>query len=233
MHAVAGCCCPWWRCSPSSRSSRSRWPRNRRPPPRSRSAAERQESASALPPGAFSPDEGPRRRHLSRAAHHAALQPRPGHLTRRWASPARRATQGVRHASAQDVLLPKGSTCDACHDTDHDDLKAVKPGKDPPGQCSFCHLGYKASDGNAVAALEMPRAKPRLRSQVARGSEHRLRPVSRGPSSSSSSRRAISSAHARLLSLPRDARFGVARHREERVRHVPLQRATRRADRPA
>ncbi|MCL2449773.1 MAG: cytochrome c3 family protein, partial [Polyangiaceae bacterium] len=60
-------------------------------------------------------------------------------------------------AKASDVLTPTGETCDACHSTDHSDLAAVKPGSDAMGQCAFCHLGYKAGDGNVVAAMSIPR----------------------------------------------------------------------------
>ena len=60
--------------------------------------------------------------------------------------------------SAQDSLIPKGTTCDACHDSDHSNPAAVKPGNDAMGKCGFCHTGYKEGDGNLVAALVMPRA---------------------------------------------------------------------------
>ncbi|WP_394826563.1 cytochrome c3 family protein [Pendulispora albinea] len=61
-------------------------------------------------------------------------------------------------ASVQDHLLPKGATCDACHRSDHADLNKVRPGDDLTGQCAFCHIGYKESDGNTVARMVMPRA---------------------------------------------------------------------------
>jgi Cytochrome c7 and related cytochrome c len=60
--------------------------------------------------------------------------------------------------SASDSLIPTGEVCDACHSTDHADLTKVKPGDEAMGQCAFCHLGYKAEDGNKVAPLQMPRA---------------------------------------------------------------------------
>ena len=63
-----------------------------------------------------------------------------------------------RSASAKDTLTPPGETCDACHSTDHSDKASVKAGDEPIGQCAFCHIGYKAGDGNRVAAVEIPRA---------------------------------------------------------------------------
>jgi hypothetical protein len=57
-----------------------------------------------------------------------------------------------------DSLMPSGVVCDACHSTDHDDLSHVKAGDDASGQCAYCHLGYKPTDGNAVAQLALPRA---------------------------------------------------------------------------
>ncbi|HKQ71525.1 MAG TPA: cytochrome c3 family protein [Polyangiaceae bacterium] len=63
--------------------------------------------------------------------------------------------------SADDGLLPPGTTCDACHDTDHSDKKAVKPGSEDMGQCAFCHLGYRASSPNQVAMVDIP--KPNMR----------------------------------------------------------------------
>lgn len=63
---------------------------------------------------------------------------------------------------AADRLLPKpAATCDSCHDVDHSDLAHVKAGKDPNGQCGFCHLGAKAGEGGRVAALVLP--PPNLR----------------------------------------------------------------------
>ena len=67
------------------------------------------------------------------------------------------------HNSA-DSLLPKGTRCDACHGSDHRDLRRVKPDPDATqqlGQCAFCHLGYSSTAGNGVARLSMPR--PNLR----------------------------------------------------------------------
>jgi hypothetical protein len=54
-----------------------------------------------------------------------------------------------------DNLLPAGTRCDACHATDHRDLRRV--GSDPndvTSQCSYCHLGYR--EGELVARLHVP-----------------------------------------------------------------------------
>jgi len=61
-------------------------------------------------------------------------------------------------SSVQDSLIPRGTDCDSCHGTNHDNLTAVKAGDKEEGKCGFCHLGYKESDGNAVARLTLPRA---------------------------------------------------------------------------
>jgi Cytochrome c7 and related cytochrome c len=64
--------------------------------------------------------------------------------------------------SSRDSLIPTPIRCDGCHDTDHRDLNAVKA--DPSeliSQCGFCHVGYRASDGNRVARMLIPR--PNLR----------------------------------------------------------------------
>jgi hypothetical protein len=64
--------------------------------------------------------------------------------------------------AASDRLLPKPSqTCDSCHDVDHSDLAHVKAGKDPNGQCGFCHLGDHAGEGGKVAPVVLP--DPNLR----------------------------------------------------------------------
>lgn len=63
---------------------------------------------------------------------------------------------------AAESMLPKATRCDACHGSDHRDPTRVKADpKDPVSQCAFCHIGYKASDGNRVAELSIP--KPNLR----------------------------------------------------------------------
>lgn len=57
---------------------------------------------------------------------------------------------------AKDRLMPAPTTCDGCHDASHADLKNVKAGKGPDGQCSFCHLGDKAGEGGKVAPMVIP-----------------------------------------------------------------------------
>ena len=111
-----------------------------------------------LPPGSLEPDDGPSDvifppQHLTLRFNHAFHLKKDLGLTCKNCHGA-----AYRSASAQDSLLPKGTACDACHSTEHDNLAAVKPGDDASGQCGFCHLGYKTADGNAVAALEVPRA---------------------------------------------------------------------------
>jgi hypothetical protein len=63
---------------------------------------------------------------------------------------------------AAESMLPKATRCDACHSSDHRDLTRVKADpKEQISQCAFCHVGYKAEDGNRVAELSIP--KPNLR----------------------------------------------------------------------
>jgi hypothetical protein len=59
--------------------------------------------------------------------------------------------------SAQDHLTPRPAACDGCHGTNHDDLNAVQPGDDAPGQCAFCHTGWTPGDDNRVARMSIPR----------------------------------------------------------------------------
>jgi hypothetical protein len=111
-----------------------------------------------LPPGAFDDDSGPSDvvfpvQHVTLRFNHAKHMAKPIESTCKTCH-----ASAYRSATSQDVLVPKGTTCDACHETDHDDLKAVKPGEEAKGQCAFCHLGYRPSDGNAVAELRLPRA---------------------------------------------------------------------------
>lgn len=64
--------------------------------------------------------------------------------------------------AASDRLLPKpAETCDNCHDVDHADLGRVRAGKEPGGQCGFCHLGAGAGSGGLVARFVLP--APNLR----------------------------------------------------------------------
>ena len=60
--------------------------------------------------------------------------------------------------SPNDLLIPQGVACDACHGTDHSDASKVTPGDDENGKCGFCHVGYQPGDGNRVARLDLPRA---------------------------------------------------------------------------
>ncbi|MEO8798487.1 MAG: cytochrome c3 family protein, partial [Polyangiaceae bacterium] len=102
-----------------------------------------------LPPGAFEPDNGPsdviypQQTVTLRFNHKLHLGQK---LTCRTCHAA-----AYTSASAQDELVPKGTTCDACHGSDHSNLAAVKAGSDAMGKCGFCHQGYKDGDGNAVA----------------------------------------------------------------------------------
>ena len=118
---------------------------------------DREVPAAWLPAGASTPDMGPSdvifpTQHLTIRFNHAKhLGKDIGGTCKTCHAPA------YRSGKASDVLTPTGETCDACHSSDHSNLAAVKPGGDASGQCSFCHLGYKAGDGNTVAALEIPR----------------------------------------------------------------------------
>jgi hypothetical protein len=111
-----------------------------------------------LPPGSFDPDSGPSDvvfppQHITIRFNHAK------HLGK-YVGATCKTCHGAAYksATATDTLVPKGEVCDACHSTDHTDLAHVKPGDDAMGECTFCHLGYKKSDGNIVAKLELPRA---------------------------------------------------------------------------
>lgn len=64
---------------------------------------------------------------------------------------------------SRDSLLPRPTRCDACHGSDHRDLSAVTTDDDALiSQCGFCHVGYKATDGNRVARMVMPRPNLRM-----------------------------------------------------------------------
>ncbi len=111
--------------------------------------------ASLLPPGADSPDEGPS----------TAVFP-PQRVTLRFNHKSHAAIgvqcttchAGVRESdSSKDKLLPKPTTCDGCHGSDHSNRDAVQPGPTSRGACAFCHLGYAPSDGNLVAQVDIPR----------------------------------------------------------------------------
>lgn len=111
-----------------------------------------------MPPGSFDPDPGPSdvifpaERVTIRFNHARHLGKNVGATCKTCHGRAATST------SVNDSLIPAGTTCDVCHDSDHDDLSRVKPGDEPMGQCGFCHLGYKDADGNRVAELWMPRA---------------------------------------------------------------------------
>ncbi|HZU84092.1 MAG TPA: cytochrome c3 family protein [Polyangiaceae bacterium] len=111
-----------------------------------------------LPPGSFDPDPGPSeaifpQQRITLRFNHAK------HLGKDIGAKCQTCHgRAMSSTSASDTLIPTGEVCDACHSTDHADVAKVKPGDEAMGQCGFCHLGYKAGDGNAVAPLEMPRA---------------------------------------------------------------------------
>jgi hypothetical protein len=66
-------------------------------------------------------------------------------------------------SEAGDRLLPSpAQTCDNCHDVNHANLDAVQAGKDPNGQCGYCHLGERAGEGGRVAPMVFPQAHLRM-----------------------------------------------------------------------
>jgi hypothetical protein len=58
--------------------------------------------------------------------------------------------------SSKDRLMPAPTVCSQCHDVNHADNAAVKPGKGADGQCSYCHLGDHAGEGGKVAPMVIP-----------------------------------------------------------------------------
>jgi hypothetical protein len=62
---------------------------------------------------------------------------------------------------SSDDLLPLGKTCDGCHQTNHDDLRAVTGTNDDSARCNLCHAGYDPRTPASVIAFDMP--KPNLR----------------------------------------------------------------------
>jgi hypothetical protein len=111
-----------------------------------------------LPPGSPSPDTGPSdviypTQQLTIRFDHAKHMGKEIGATCKTCHAA-----AYKSRSAADVLTPSGEVCDACHSSDHSNLAAVKAGDGATGQCAFCHLGYKASDRNAVVPLEIARA---------------------------------------------------------------------------
>jgi hypothetical protein len=111
-----------------------------------------------LPPGSFDSDPGPSSvvfpsQRITIRFNHAK------HMSKDVGAACKTChASALKSRSAADSLVPSGEACDACHNTDHTDAAHVKPGDDASGQCAYCHIGYKASDGNAVAALDLPRA---------------------------------------------------------------------------
>jgi len=111
-----------------------------------------------LPPGSFEPDLGPSDvifpvQHLTVRFNHAK------HLTKDVGGTCKTChAAAYRSSSAADLLVPSGLVCDACHSTDHTDATKVQAGDEDMGKCAYCHLGYKAGDGNAVAEVQIPRA---------------------------------------------------------------------------
>lgn len=112
-----------------------------------------------LPPGAEDPDEGPSAviypaQHMTLRFNHAK------HLGKSIGATCKDCHPGAYTSrSAKDSLLPPPTVCDSCHGSNHTNLAAVKTAgpTDVTSQCAFCHQGYKAGDGNAVAELEVPR----------------------------------------------------------------------------
>jgi hypothetical protein len=111
-----------------------------------------------LPPGAFDMDSGPSDaifppQQMTLRFNHAK------HVSKEIGATCKTChSAAYRSMSTADALVPSGVACDACHSTDHADIAHVKAGDDATGQCEFCHLGRKPSDGNAVAQLQLPRA---------------------------------------------------------------------------
>jgi hypothetical protein len=119
---------------------------------------DQQVPSGMLPPGASEPDPGPSdviypTQHLTIRFDHAK------HVGKDVGATCKTCHAGAyRSTSVADSLVPNGMVCDACHSTDHTELSGVKPGDDASGQCAYCHVGYKATDGNAVPTLALPRA---------------------------------------------------------------------------
>ncbi len=63
-------------------------------------------------------------------------------------------------ASVADRLVPPPVVCDGCHQSDHANLSKVTAIAATPGAdaCASCHVGHSATDANAVARMELPRA---------------------------------------------------------------------------
>jgi hypothetical protein len=119
---------------------------------------DRQVPHTMLPPGSDMPDTGPSdvifpQQQITIRFNHTK------HLGKDIGASCKTCHGGAyKSTTANDALVPTGELCDACHSTDHSDLSKVKAGDDAMGQCSFCHVGYKATDGNVVPPLALPRA---------------------------------------------------------------------------
>ena len=70
-------------------------------------------------------------------------------------------TKANTSSKSGDNLLPDPAVCDGCHGTNHRDRGRVSGDASLDGQCRFCHVGYRAKDGNRVARLVLP--APNLR----------------------------------------------------------------------
>ncbi len=111
-----------------------------------------------LPPGAEEADMGPSdvvfpQQQIPIRFNHAK------HMTKEVGAGCKTCHGGAyKSKSVSDRLTPSGEQCDACHNSDHGDLAHVKAGDEAMGQCSYCHIGYKAGKANKVAVLSIPRA---------------------------------------------------------------------------
>lgn len=113
--------------------------------------------AALLPPGSESPDTGPST--VIYPVQQITIRFNHGyHLTKEQLTCATCHAKAKTSANARDKLTPPGTTCDACHGSDHTNLSNVTAGDETKGQCAFCHVGYKAGDGNHVPPTATPRA---------------------------------------------------------------------------
>ena len=113
-----------------------------------------------LPPGAPDPDNGPSsvifppQRITIRMSHKK-------HVKDLGATCASCHRDAKSSRQANDDLLPPGSVCDGCHQTRHDDLRAVTGSEDALARCALCHAGYDPRAEGRVATFDIP--KPNLR----------------------------------------------------------------------
>ncbi len=189
-------------------------------------ADDQQVPRKLLPPGVVDPDDGPSDvifppQHLTLRFNHASTSTKDIGATCKTCHAGRLQEQDA----SQDSLVPHGPGLRRLPlDRPRRSLEGRSAGDDAMGKCAFCHLGYKAGDGNVVAQLSDAARQPALRPQGARRPQHRLRPVPRRGRAARARHARPAPAHARLLQLPPDGRLGVARRRQERVRHVPRPR---------